>query len=1183
MNMKKTVCIILVVQMILAMFTMPSMAKMTEEKYYTDVFEGEAVYLIEDPFTLSSSNLPDSKARPSGWDIDYRGGTLSKATEGVTIFDISEKESVVMSKKTIAHKNGKITFETNFSFIAEVKTGFKYELKGETSVAARFETVNDTLCYALPGGKRTNLGKIAPDTEYSIKAILDFDKKNTEVYLSGKKIGTFEFSENCQEINEVLISTSKEATLDINIKYVNLFLNYLVNERFVTTMPNGIPEDWKLEALYDEDSYATKLSHSTLGDQGAFRMVDSNVIDKAIMRSSFKPQNKKIVGEAKLLIKPQSENVTISLNSGNTSAIKVYSRRNAFYTTGQKQVYEKYLDDFWYYIKIVADVETQTADIYLNYKLKLEDVPFENAVSALDNITLETGVAQKAEFHFDDVYVYEKVEKPADYVPEPEVVKSETANLGMMMYSMWREGNHYGWDRISPYADREPFLGWYAEGNTEAADWEIKWLTEHGIDYQVYPWCRQENTINQPIKNTSRINALHDGFLNAEYSDKMDFCLLFSYIYNNTIGGSEDFRKNVVPYWIEYYFKDPRYKIIDNKPIVYIYTWPNLQNAFGGTEGVKAELDYVNEECKKLGFDGVTFIGDVSSGYGEWEQVTDSIYNYCWRNKSVSLSAMKESFDAQFNNKDFKVVPSIAMGWDNEPWITGVTGDFAKPEVVGELSRYVLKKFDDLEKEGVATSRNVLFTCWNEYGEGHFYMPSNVHGFDYLNEIRDAFTTAGKKANEDMPTDSALARLQAMYPPGRAALKVLNEPLKMPDEDELYVVKGWYFDKPEDFAEWSVYKEVDGFANVDGKLIGHSVDNDPRIANENISIDLTNVVGIRSNCWVAGGGVAMFIYRTEDDPVYGQGKRFDVQLTGEGYTEYFAPPLNAEKVKGTMTGLFFDPDDFLWKDFGDFGIKYIEILAKKDPIPPYYLDGTLINTIFEPIKKNGTTFMSAYRGLEVCGAYVNWNNVTRTFVAEKDGKRLEFTDGSNIVKINGTEKDMGVAAYHNDGHFMVPIDFVCKELGISVSHEEPVKKYVESEPFCWEFNNDGDFENWFTYNIGYKSVENGEMLVKSTGTDPLIRSSEFELDSSKGRYIKVRMKNLTGATTASLYFITDSDKTWGGGKRVDFAVPDTEDYVECVFDMSTCPLWKEKITQIRFDPTSTTGTIYVDYIKIVEE
>ena len=522
------------------------------------------------------------------------------------------------------------------------------------------------------------------------------------------------------------------------------------------------------------------------------------------------------------------------------------------------------------------------------------------------------------------------------------------------------------------------------------------------------------------------------------------------------------------------------------------------------------------------------------------------------------------------------------MGWDNEPWITGVTGDFATPELIEELSEYVLQKFDEAEKAGNPVSRNVLFTCWNEYGEGHFYMPSNVHGFGYLNAIRDAFTDEGKKEKEDMPSDAALARLQAMYPPGRAALKVLNEPLKMPEEDDLYVVKGWYFDKPEDFAEWSVYKEVDGFANVDGTLIGHSVDDDPRIANENIAIDLSDVVGIRTNCWVAGGGVAMFIYRTADDPVYGQGKRFDVQLTGDGYTEYFAPPLNTEKVKGTMTGLFFDPDDFLWKDFGDFGIKYIEILGRKDPIPPYYLNGTLINTIYEPVKKDGTTFMSAYRGLEVCGAYVNWNNATRTFVAEKDGKCLEFTDGSSIVKVNGTEKDMGVAAYHNDGHFMVPIDYVCKEFGINVSNEEPVKEVKEREEFSWEFNDDGDFEGWFTYNIGYKRVEDGSFMVKSTSTDPLLRTPEINLDSSKGKYIKVRMKNLTGATTAQMYFITDTDSTWGGGKRVDVEVSDTTEYTEYIFDMSSNSKWKEKITQIRFDPTSTTGTVYIDYFKVVD-
>lgn len=1184
--MKKTVILILVVQMILAMFcTIPIQAQENEaEVYYTDIFEGEAVYLIEDPFPLSASNVPDDKARPSGWDIDYRGGTVANASNGVTLFDLNEKESVSMSRKFLAHKEGKITLETTINVLAETKSGLVIELKGKDAAALKLVTENDKFYIMQSGNTKVLVEKYQPDTDFAIKAILDFDTKKAAIYINGKFCGNYNFSEDCKEINEFFIITPKEDTMDVNLKFVNMHINYLVNERFLTTTEKSIPADWKLEALYDEASYATRVNSTTADDKNAFQMVDTTAIDKAIMRSEFDPQSKKVVGEVKFMIKPQAENVTFSLNSGNDSAIKVYSRRNSFLTTGKREVYEKYLDDFWYVIKIIADVETQTADIYLNYKLKLEDVPFENNVSFIDNVSVETGVAQKAEFFFDDVAVYEKCEKPADYVPEPEPVESEGNDLAMMMYSMWREGNHYGWDRISPYEDRKPYLGYYTEGNTEAADWEIKWLVEHGIDYQVYPWCRQENNLNQPVKNTSRINALHDGFLSAEYSDYMKFALLFSYIYPHTIKNSEDFRKHVVPYWIEYYFKDPRYMIVDNKPIVYIYTWPNLLNIFGSPEGIKAELDYVNEECKKLGFDGVSFVGDISSGYGDWDKVTEYIYNYCWRDKSVSISTMKDSLGAQFANEDFKVVPSIAMGWDNEPWITGVTGDFATPENVGELCEFVRDNFDTLESEGRKVSRNVIFTCWNEYGEGHFYMPSNVHGFDYLNEIRDSFTDAGIKKDEDMPTDRALARLQVMYPPNRSALKILNEPTKMPPEDEIYVAKGWYFDNPEDYAEWSIYKEIDYIRNEDGKLVGHSNNNDPRIANENISIDLTNVVGIRSNCWVEGGGVAMFIYRTEDDPVYGQGKRFDVQLTGDGYTEYFAPPLNAEKVKGTMTGLFFDPDDFLHVDFGDFGLKYIEILARKEPVVQYYLNGNHINPIYPPEKKDGTAFMSALRALEMNGAYVNWNYETKTFVAEKDGKCLEFKDGSNIVLVNGAEKDMGAPAYYNNGHFMVPIYYVCNELGIDVANEAPEKVVTESTvPYHWEFNEDGNIEGWKTSSIGYKRVENGELLLKSSGTDPLIYHMDLSADTTKYKKIKIRMKNLTGATTASLYFLTDSDQTWGGGKRVDAQVSDTKEYVEYTFDMSTNSKWTGKATQIRFDPTSTTGTIYVDYVRMIEE
>ena len=661
----------------------------------------------------------------------------------------------------------------------------------------------------------------------------------------------------------------------------------------------------------------------------------------------------------------------------------------------------------------------------------------------------------------------------------------------------------------------------------------------------------------------------------------MKYALLWSYIFkNDTLGGVDDFKENVVPYWIEYHFKDPRYMLVDNKPIIYIYTWKYMESVFGTPDVVKQAFDYLDKACKDAGFDGVVIVGD---GTGAWKESGATYeFTYTTGHKASVLDTMKDTIDKKCDSSVIGYVPSIAMGWSTEPWITGEAGSFAAPETVGELTKFAIEKFDRMEAEGKDCPRQIIYTCWNEFGEGHFFCPSTANGFGYLQEVRKASTGLGYNPNEAVPTDRALARLQVLYPPERQALKIMNEVSTEPDPEDVYVLKGWYFDNPDDYAEWSIYKQIEYIKNEDGKLIGKSSDFDPRIANENIAIPLDNVAGIRSKLWVDGGSNGMFIYRTDSEPTYGNGKRFDAKLTGQGYTEYFAAPTNASKCKGIMTGLFFDPDDYLYRDFGDFGLEYIEILAWKTPRVNYYLDGFLINDICPPKDKDGVAFMSAYRTLESVDADSTWDNATKTFTAKKNGKTIIMKDGSNIANINGVDVTMPGAAYYENGHFMVPIYFICDELGITVTNEPPVVDTSNRIPFEYEFDTNGDFEGWRSIGVSHSQVKGGEVTMVSSGNDPIIQLDKTELDSSKYRYVKVRMKNMTGATTAMMYFVTEAETNWGGGKRVDATVTDTTEYTEYVFDMSTCEKWTGTVTGLRFDPTSIPGNTYIDYIRVTQ-
>jgi hypothetical protein len=54
---------------------------------------------------------------------------------------------------------------------------------------------------------------------------------------------------------------------------------------------------------------------------------------------------------------------------------------------------------------------------------------------------------------------------------------------------------------------------------------------------------------------------------------------------------------------------------------------------------------------------------------------------------------------------------------------------------------------------------------WNEFGEGHFMMPSNLHGFGYINAVREVFGQEPFPPNVE-PTPAQKARLDTLFPHG---------------------------------------------------------------------------------------------------------------------------------------------------------------------------------------------------------------------------------------------------------------------------------------------------------------------------------------------------------------------------------------------------------------------------------
>ncbi len=371
-----------------------------------------------------------------------------------------------------------------------------------------------------------------------------------------------------------------------------------------------------------------------------------------------------------------------------------------------------------------------------------------------------------------------------DYVPKPKPATGDYI-VCAHYYAAWQKGSallHDGFDDLRDYPDRTPLAGYYDEGDPSYADWEIKWALEHGINCFIHCWYRFKDNVGKPVTRQALRcgHAIHEGFFNAKYEQMMKFAIMFEVSPRWGSTTPTDMIENVMPFWMENYFKRGNYLIIDNKPVVFIYAWRELAKAFKSPEEQKQVFELCGDYCRAHGFDGIIFSAqeDTIDDETHPELVARGFdfmfaYNtYIKREENPPeddlIREITEKYQSTVAYDPSRFVTTASCFWDPEPrktqkWLDmGVFYSqwgsvwYLQPENYRKLLRNLKEITDSLPENNIGR-KIIMIDNWNEWDEGHFVAPTHRFGFGYLQAIREELTHRDNLPDYRLPQDIGLS------------------------------------------------------------------------------------------------------------------------------------------------------------------------------------------------------------------------------------------------------------------------------------------------------------------------------------------------------------------------------------------------------------------------------------------
>lgn len=352
------------------------------------------------------------------------------------------------------------------------------------------------------------------------------------------------------------------------------------------------------------------------------------------------------------------------------------------------------------------------------------------------------------------------------YIPGPVPAPTEIL-VGAHHCPLWESDQANLWLNVLKHPERTPALGFYSQDNPEVSDWETKWAVEHGISFFVYCWYRDGQ--GGPVKMRFG-SAIHDALFKARFADRIKFTIMWENQNRGQAGVADehDLMVNLLPFWMENYFRNPGYLKVDNKPVLFIYRPEFLVDDLGGVPHVVRAFDRMRQACRSAGFDGLHILGEYRGldprHLGHMKNLgLDASFAYCWPvpGSPPPAKAVEVQMGHVRRTQELGILPQVVTvsqawsGWRDE----GSIWKIPPAEFEGLLRQ--AKDFVATLPKAQLGARMLLLDNWNEWGEGHYLAPYREFGFGYLDAVRRVFSSAPAAHEDLIPEDIGLGPYDA--------------------------------------------------------------------------------------------------------------------------------------------------------------------------------------------------------------------------------------------------------------------------------------------------------------------------------------------------------------------------------------------------------------------------------------